>query len=148
MRWHRRLCRLGKRRYVNMITENIKSFVEGVGHAFVGTSNKSGVPHLAAGRGVFLAEPDLLVFEAWFCVTTLKNLQENPKVAVAIADPITGMGYQFFGSVESKKDTAVLNGFLPDLEPSGLPQVQWRLEVRVESVMAFTADAHSDRPLG
>jgi uncharacterized protein len=131
-----------------MITESIKSFAEGVGHAFVATADRAGNPHLASGGGVSAMKPNLLVFEAWFCVTTLKNLQENPKISVAIADPVTGIGYQFLGRLESKKDTAVLNGFLPDLEPSGLPQVQWRLEVRVESVMSFTADAHSDRPLG
>jgi uncharacterized protein len=131
-----------------MITENIKNFAEGVGHAFVATSDLEGNPHLAAGRGVTVLDKNRLVFESWFCITTLKNVQQNPKISVVIADPATGKGYQFFGSVESKKDTAVLNGFLPDHEPSGLPQVQWRLEVRVESVVVFTADAHSDRPLG
>jgi len=131
-----------------MITESIKIFAEGIGHAYVATSDLEGNPHLAAGRGVTVLEKNRLVFESWFCITTLKNLQQNPKLAVVIADPVTGRGYQFFGRVESKKDTAVLNGFLPDLEPPGLPQVQWRLEVRVESVVVFTADAHSDRPLG
>lgn len=131
-----------------MITESIRSFVEENGHAFVATADLAGNPHLAGGRGVSVPEKNLLVFEAWFCVTTLKNLQANPKVAVAIVDPATGKGYQFYGRVESQKDTALLNGFLPDQEPSDLPQVQWRLVVRVESVMVFTADAHSDRPLG
>jgi uncharacterized protein len=131
-----------------MITEGIKRFAEEVGHAFVATSDAKGNPHLAAGRGVALAEPNLLVFEAWVCLTTLRNLQENPRIAVAIADPATGRGYQFAGRVEKAEDTAVLNGYLPGGEPSGMPQVQWRLEIRVEHVMAFTADAHSDRPLG
>ena len=131
-----------------MITDDIKQFAERVGHAFVATSDAKGNPHLAAGRGISVIEPTLLVFEAWFCMTTLRNLQENPMVAVAIADPVTGNGYQFAGRVQKKEDTAVLDGYLPDVEPAGLPQVQWRLEVRVESVMAFSADAHSDRPLG
>jgi len=131
-----------------MITESVKTFVEEIGHAFVATSDLSGGPHLAAGRGVRVLEQDRLVFEAWFCVTTLKNLQVNPEVAVVVVDPANGKGYQFYGRVESKRDTAVLNGFLPDQEPADLPQVQWRLEVRVESVMVFTAEAHSDRPLG
>ena len=69
-------------------------------------------------------------------------------MAVALPDPATGNGYQFTGVVEKREDTAVLNGYLPDLEPPGLPQVRTRLEVRVQRVMAFTADAHSDRPLG
>jgi hypothetical protein len=131
-----------------MITEDIKRFAERVGHAFVATSDAKGNPHLAAGRGIVVSQPSLLVFEAWFCQTTLRNLQENPKVAVVIADPATGNGYQFAGRVEKAEDTALLDGYLPDVEPSGLPQVQWKLEVRVESVMSFTADAHSDRPLG
>jgi uncharacterized protein len=131
-----------------MITENIKGLAERVGHAFVATSDAKGNPHIAAGRGFSLLEPDRLVFEAWFCQTTLRNLQENSRVAVALVDPDTGNGYQFAGRVEHIEDTAVLDGYLPDAEPAGLPQVQWRLEVRVESVTAFSAEAHSDRPLG
>jgi uncharacterized protein len=148
MRWHRRMMRIGKRRYINMITDEVKTFAERVGHAFVATCDASGVPHLAAGSGVAVVKPNRLVFEAWFCLTTMRNLDENPRVAVAIADPLTGSGYQFTGRVEREDDVAILDGFIPDQEPPGLPQVQWRLEVRVDSVMAFTADAHSDRPLG
>lgn len=131
-----------------MITEGIRRFAEEVGHAFVATSDAEGNPHIAAGRGIVATEPNLLVFEAWVCLTTLRNLKENPRIAVAIADPATGRGYQFLGRVEKAEDTAVLNGYLPGVEPSGMPQVQWRLEIRVESVLAFSADAHSDRPLG
>jgi len=131
-----------------MITEEIKQFADRVGHAFVATADAKGNPHLAAGRDISIPEPARLVFESWFCQTSLKNLKENPAVAVAVADPVTGNGFQFVGRVERIVDTAVLDGYVPDLEPAGLPQVQWRLEIRVESVMAFTADAHSDRPLG
>jgi uncharacterized protein len=131
-----------------MITDGIKRFAERVGHAFVATAGAGGNPHIAAGRGVTFNAPNMLVFEAWFCQTTLRNLQENPQIAVAVADPATGNGYQFSGRVEKEVDTAVLDGYLPDVEPPGMPQVQWRLEIRVESVLAFSADAHSDRPLG
>ncbi|WP_246044642.1 pyridoxamine 5'-phosphate oxidase family protein [Geomonas ferrireducens] len=148
LRWHRRMIRIGKRRYVNMITQAVKDLAERVGHAFVATSDAGGNPHLAAGRGVALFEPNRLVFEAWFCPTTMRNLQDNRHVAVVVADPDTGNGFQFVGVVERSADTAVLDGYIPDLEPPGLPQVQWRLEIRVEKVMAFSADAHSDRPLG
>jgi uncharacterized protein len=131
-----------------MITEAIQRLAERVGHAFVATSDAKGHPHLAAGRGISVIAPNRLVFESWFCLTTLRNLQENPRIAVAVVDPANGNGYQFTGIVEKREDTAILNGYIPDLEPPGLPQVQWRLEILVESVMAFSADAHSDRPLG
>jgi len=131
-----------------MITEPIKEFLAKMGAAFVATSDAQGAPHLAAGIGVSAPEPNRLVFEAWFCRATLKNLTENPKMAVAVVDPASGNGYQFFGRVEKVEDTAVLNGFLPGGEPPELPQVQWRLEMRVEAVTTFSAGAHSDRPLG
>lgn len=131
-----------------MITEAVKRFAEGVGHAFVATADATGHPHLAAGREIFVAEPDRIVFQAWFCLTTLRNLKENPAIAVAMVDPATGKGYQFTGYLEKIEESALLNGFLPDVEPVELPQAQWRLEIRVASVMAFSADAHSDRPLG
>ena len=131
-----------------MVTDEIKRFAERIGHAYVATSDSNGHPHLAAGRGISVFEPDVLVFEAWFCLTTLRNLQENPRVALAIADPATGNGYQFAGTVQKMEQTAILNGYTTADETTGLPQVQWRLELRVESVMAFSADAHSDRPLG
>jgi len=131
-----------------MITDSIRGFAEAVGHAFVATSDREGIPHIAAGREVSFPAANLLVFEAWFCTTTLRNLQENPRIAVAIVDHDTRKGYQFLGRVEKTEDSAMLNGFLPEAEPPGLPQVQWRLEVRIDHVMAFTADAHSDRPLG
>ena len=131
-----------------MINAGIREFIEKIGSAVVATSDAEGTPHLAAGRGVSVSGTNLIVFEAWFCQTTLRNLEQNPKVAVVVADTTTGNGYQFAGRVEKSEDTAILDGYLPGSEPSGAPQVQWRLVVRVDVVMTFSAEAHSDRPLG
>jgi uncharacterized protein len=131
-----------------MITESIKRFIEEADHAFVASAGKEGSPHLAAGRELRVPDPGRLVFDAWFCLTTLQNLAENPLVAVAVADPSTGNGYQFAGRVERREDVAVLDGYEPGLEAPGMPQVETRLVVLVESVMAFSAGAHTDQPLG
>lgn len=130
-----------------MITDEIRRFIEGVEYAFVASSGGDGFPHLASGQGLRSPDPGHLVFEAWFCHTTLKNLEENPLVAIAVADPVTGNGYQFVGRIETSEEAAVLDGYAPDAEPPGMPQVQSRLRVSVEKVMAFTAGRHSDRPL-
>lgn len=130
-----------------MISESIKRFVEGIDRAYVASSDASGAPHLASGESLSVPDPGRLVFQSWCCSTTLRNVRENPKIAVAVADPATGNGYQFFGVVELQTDAAVLNGYLPEELP-GLPQVQEKLSVRVERVMGFSAGAHSDRCLG
>ena len=130
-----------------MITEEIKRFIEGVDHAFVASVDKYGCPHLAAGQGLRSPDPSHLVFEAWFCHTTLQNLEGNPSVAIAVADPVSGNGYQFVGRIEGREEAAILDGYAPDLEPPGMPQVQSRLHVSVEIVMAFSAGRHTDQPL-
>ena len=129
-----------------MITDNIRSFVEGIDHAFVASSNGAGSPHLAAGRRLRVADPRHLIFEAWFCYTTLENLTENPAVAIAVADR-EGNGYQFIGRIVRREEGAILDGYAPDREIQGMPQVESRLHVMVERVMAFSAGAHTDQPL-
>lgn len=131
-----------------MITESIKRFVEGVDHAFVASADRNGSPHLAAGRGLRVPDPGHLVFEAWFCYTTLQNLEQNPAVAIAVADPDTGEGYQFTGRIVLREDAAMIDGYAPDAEFQGMPQVESRLHLAVEQIMAFSAGAHTDQPLG
>lgn len=131
-----------------MINENIKRFIEEADYAIVASADKNGCPHLAAGRELRVPDPCHLVFEAWFCFTTLQNLAENPLVAVVVSDPDTGSGYQFVGRMERSEDTAILDGYVPDLETSGMPQVLSRLHLLVENIMAFSAGAHTDRQLG
>ena len=75
-----------------MISDSIKQFIEGADHAFVASADKEGYPHLAAGRGLRVPDPGRLVFDAWFCATTLRNLAQNPLVAVVVADPGSGNG--------------------------------------------------------
>ncbi|MBJ6724037.1 pyridoxamine 5'-phosphate oxidase family protein [Geomesophilobacter sediminis] len=130
-----------------MLTESMKKMVETVHHAFVASSGADGMPHLAAAEAVSVPDLQRLRFEAWFCPTTLRNVSVNPIVAVAVADPASGQGFQFVGRVETVEETAMMDGFLPD-EPPGMPQVETRMTVLVECVMEFTAGAHTDQPLG
>jgi predicted pyridoxine 5'-phosphate oxidase superfamily flavin-nucleotide-binding protein len=130
-----------------MISDSIKGFIERAAYAFVASADKEGHPHLAAGRGLRVPDSGRLVFEAWFCSTTLRNLAQNPRVAVAVTDPASGIGYQLTGRVELREDIAVLDGYAPDFEPPGMPQMQSRLMIIVNGIMAFSAGAHTDEQL-
>lgn len=130
-----------------MIRDDIRLFIEKIQVAFVASADKSGKPHLAAGRDIKVLDQEHLVFENWFCRTTLSNAEENPRVAVAITDCDSGSGYQFYGNVTYAFDAALLNGYVPGMEPPGTPQALTRLVVRVEEVMEFTAGMHTDRSL-
>ncbi len=129
-----------------MISDAIKLFIEAIDVAFVASADETGTPHLAAGREPKVPDPDHLVFEAWFCHTTLRNVALNPRVSVAAVTGAGG-GYQFGGTVERIIDTAFLDGYAPGTEALDMPQVQSRLVVRVDEVMEFSSGAHTDRPL-
>lgn len=131
-----------------MLSDTVKQFIEKIGLTYVASADESGFPHLAAGRDVQVPDARHVAFEAWFCKITLHNVAHNPHVAVAVTDPATGEGYQLLGEVERAVDVAILDGYAPEMEEPGMPQVETRLVVRVEQIMAFSTGAHSDRPLG
>jgi len=130
-----------------MITGELRSFVEEVNYALVASADGTGTPHLAAGKGLRIPDPGHLVFEAWFCRRTLENLSNNRRVAVAVVEWPSGKGYQFIGTVSEITETGILDGFSPQDEPSGIPQVCWRLTVRVDEILEFSHGIHGDTPM-
>lgn len=106
-----------------MLQENIRMFVESMDIAFVASADETGVPHLAAGHDPKVPDPHHLAFEAWFCTRTLQNVSRNPRVAVVVALPDSGAGYQFIGTVEAVAATAFLDGQTGEREePPGMPR--------------------------
>jgi len=131
-----------------MMTEEIVRFVEAGQRGVVASSDAAGHPHLALGSNLTTADGDHLVFENWFCQTTLRNVEENPLVAVAVLSEDSAIGYQFIGRVVHGFDVAMLDGYVPGAEPPGEPQTLTRMVVKVEEILAFCAGIHTDRPLG
>ena len=43
---------------------------------------------------------DQVVFRAWFCLKTVENLYEHPRISLGVLDPVTGKGYQLMGRME------------------------------------------------
>lgn len=130
-----------------MITDKMKRFIEEVNCAFVASADQRARPHLAAGRSLKVTDPNHLAFEAWFCHKTLENVAEVPRLAIAIIDSASGMGYQLTARVESTTQISVLDGYAPGIEEPGMPQAQWRMVVKVEEIMEFSSGVHTDHPL-
>jgi len=130
-----------------MITEILRKFIEEVNYAFVATADPGGNPHLASGKGLRIPDSGHLMFDAWFCRRTLENLGRNPRVAVAVVAVPSGTGYQFTGTVAEIAEAGILDGYSPETEPTVMPQVCWRMTVRVEEVLEFSHGIHSDVPL-
>ena len=130
-----------------MISDKMKRFIEEVDFAFVASADQRARPHLAAGRGLKVPDPRHIVFEAWFCSRTLENVSEVPRIALAVVDPLTGAGYQLVCFVESTSSIGILDGFAPEVEETGMPQVETRLVARVEEILEFSQGPHTDHPI-
>jgi hypothetical protein len=114
-------------------------------HLIVATADGEGLPHVAVAGQIAQVSEERLAVSAWFCPGTLKNLEQNRLVSLVIWDPGTDEGYQLLGEVEKMEEEAIMNGYSPELEKKGpIPQVKWKLTVRVERTLDFTHAPHSD----
>jgi len=114
---------------------------------FVTTAASDGYPHVAPAARLQL-DPDKegVAIDAWFCPGTLENLKENKKVDLVVWDATLDEGYQLMGKCQGVEDLAVLNGYDASLpEKTGLPQVERRIQIRVEKVLPFQRGSHTDQ---
>ena len=131
-----------------MISDEIRRFIETRGAATVASADAGGQPHLALGSAFKVLDGEHVMFENWFCQTTLRNIEQNPRVAVAVMAQGSQTGYQLIGRVVHGFDVALLDGYRPGRQAADDLQALTRLVVRVEEVLAFCSGIHTDLPLG
>ena len=130
------------------IPTHIENIIRKGHYAFVTTSSKDGVPHIAVGEGLTVSpEGESVAFKSWFCVKSLENLTENNNIAVAVYDSDKRVGYQILGTVISKEVEAVLDGYAPTVEKgkSQFPQEEFKLKIKVNEVLELHGGVHSDK---
>jgi predicted pyridoxine 5'-phosphate oxidase superfamily flavin-nucleotide-binding protein len=113
---------------------------------YVATSDKEGTPHIAAARGLQVLDDESVAFEDWFCMQTLRNIEENPKIALSLLESGAEHGYQLIGTVVHSTITELLDGYLPSQEQRHIPQAKHRLHIKVEKVLSLSTGPHSDGP--
>lgn len=107
---------------------------------FIGTCDKSGNPNVSVkGMFVKLVDDENLVYADIYSVKTLKNVQDNPKVAVAAINIKTYKGYQFKGNAEAIK----LGPLFDEAKKLNFPQLLAVTKLKIEEIysMDFGPDA-------
>ena len=114
-------------------------------HVFVATADSSGMPHVAAAAKLNQTSKDHVAVTAWFCPGTVANLSENRRISMVVWDAPSDKGYQLLGLVEKIEEIAMMNGYSPEIDETiVMPQVENRLLVRVDKIIAFSHAPHSD----
>ena len=125
--------------------QNAAALADKLKQVFVTTADSDGLPHVAAAGKMRLASNERVEVSSWFCPGTVTNLQHNRRISLVVWDAVEDTGYQLVGEVEKVEESAFLNGYAPEEETSSsLPQVERQLLVRVDKVIGFSQDPHSD----
>jgi len=129
--------------------ESAVSLSQASGRIFMATADRGGLPHIAtAGPLALLSDQKRIVFEAWFCPRTVANLEVNRWMALVILPPGKDIGYQLIGWIEELEDVLLMDGFDPQLEARrSVPQAKKRLTMRVDKIIGFQPEAHTDELL-
>lgn len=131
-----------------MNIETLKKAVilgEQLGHVFVATTDREGLPHVAAAGTINLESEEQVAVSAWFCPGTMANLEENPCIALVVWDAKTDVGFQLLGESEKVEELSMMDGYTPEPENQiPLPQVERKLIVRVNKIVSFKHAPHSD----
>ena len=116
-------------------------------YLFVTTAASDGYPHVAPAARLHLSsDKEKMAVDAWFCPGTMENLKGNKKVNLVVWDATLDEGYQLQGKCLGVEDIALLNGYDASLpEKAGLPQVERRIQIRVEKVLSFHRGSHTDQ---
>jgi predicted pyridoxine 5'-phosphate oxidase superfamily flavin-nucleotide-binding protein len=104
------------------LTEEMKDFIKRIHVGYVATSDKNGRPNVAPKAISILDDETLLYPEVYHYVKrtrTLRNMEENPNVAIAIIETLgrgNARGYQFKGRAQIHYSGKVYDKLLEGLK--------------------------------
>lgn len=128
--------------------DKIVELADNVGHVFIATADKNGIPHIAtAGKLRYDSGKKLIKVSEWFCSNTVANLNTNKFISIAVWDTASDKGYQLRGTLEGVHNNAVLNGYMENEKRVHFPQTRQELLIKVEKISDFNSVVHSDQDL-
>jgi uncharacterized protein len=125
--------------------EDMERISRKVGHVMIATTDRKGIPHIAAASKITVVSDNEVRVDGWFCSKTVQNLRENPNIALVVWDREFDRGFQLIGQCRNEKDIAVLDGFAPGMEErENIPQFERELSLKVNSILEFKRALHND----
>ena len=102
--------------------------------AVVATASKDGTPNVGPKGSVYIVDDNTIVYSEGTGEKTLKNLQENPKVAIMVVDREKGDGYQVKGAVELLSSGELFERTARRQEERKRPRPKYAVKIRVEEI--------------
>jgi hypothetical protein len=118
------------------VTGEMRVLIE-KGLAFVGTADRNGRPNLAPKGSMRLGDEETLVFAEGVGKKTLRNLRDNPEVAVAVVDREKMEGYQFKGKAEIIETGPLYDTVAKLAQERGRPKPIAAVKIKIEAIYSL-----------
>jgi len=82
------------------LSEKVKETITGIRPGIIATSSKDGKPNVSAKGSLRVLDDDHVVFADINSPRTVKNLRENPQIAILVLDPQSRKGCRIWGKGE------------------------------------------------
>ena len=115
------------------LTSEIKAMFE-TQLAAVATASKDGIPNVGPKGSVHVVDDETLAHSESTGDKTLRNLQENPKIAVMVMDREKADGYQIKGTVELFNSGDLFDKVVKRQEERKRGQPKYVGRIRVEEI--------------
>ncbi len=83
---------------MDLLTNEIKDFIEQQKLGYVATVSPDNTPNLSPKGTIFVLDDVHLVFADIKSPKTMANLEQNPSLEINVVDPITRKGFRFKGT--------------------------------------------------
>ena len=107
---------------MTVLTEEINQLIKEQRLVYVATSTKDGNPNVSAKGSIQVVDDETLAFACIWSEKTLKNLETNPEIAVALADAKAPKGFQLKGKAVTEKSGALFDQMSEAMAKMKLPK--------------------------
>ncbi len=131
------------------IPADIQEFIKGK-PGWVATASKDGIPNVAIKGSISVLDDEHLVFADLFSVKTRANLEENPKIAVMVADIESMKGYILKGDAEFFTEGPLYEKIVEDINkraPRKLPSPKYVVKIAVNSIFNQSLGPNAGMPV-
>jgi predicted pyridoxine 5'-phosphate oxidase superfamily flavin-nucleotide-binding protein len=102
--------------------------------AVVATASKTGIPNVVPKGPMYVFDDETLIYSEGRGEKTLKNLQENPKVAAVVLDKDKINGYQVKGTAELITGGNLFLDIAERQKKRNHPQPKYVVKIKVEEI--------------
>ena len=102
--------------------------------AVVATASRDGTPNAGPKGSMHVVDDETLAYAEGRGEKTLRNLKENPKVAVMVVDREKRGGYQVKGTAELLNSGDFFERVARRQEERGMPRPKYEVKIRIEEI--------------